>query len=375
MKFSDIPGHEDVKRRLRSMVVSDKIPHALLFEGIEGIGKLAMARAFAQYVHCTEKTPDGEPCGHCDSCLQHATFNHPDLFYVFPIYKKGSEQTAFCDEYLPEWHQFLGHGIYSSFSDWVNTLNPGTKQPVIYNSEGNVIIHKASIKSYAAKYKIMIMWLPEKLKTECSNRLLKMIEEPYENTLFLFVSNESEKILPTIYSRIQRILMKRLPNENVADYLMRQYAVDSHMAKSLAELSEGSATRAISLLDVETDNMIFLDFFKQLMRLAYMKDVRNLKIWSEEVAELKREKICLFLTYTARMLRENFIYNLNRPKLNYMTTQEEAFSSKFSPFVNERNIEILANETDRANADIARNANAKIVLFDYAIKVIVALRK
>ena len=219
------------------------------------------------------------------------------------------------------------------------------------------------------------MWLPEKLKTECSNRLLKMIEEPYENTLFLFVSNESEKILPTIYSRIQRILMKRLPNEIVSDYLMRRYAVDSHMAKSLAELSEGSATRAISLLDVETDNMIFLDFFKQLMRLAYMKDVRNLKIWSEEVAELKREKICLFLTYTARMLRENFIYNLNRPELNYMTTQEEAFSSKFSPFVNERNIEILANETDRANADIARNDNAKIVLFDYAIKVIVALRK
>lgn len=356
------------------MADSGKIPHALLLEGVEGIGKLSLARAFAQYVHCQHPTEDGEPCGRCPSCLQHQTFNHPDLFFVFPVYKKGSEQTVYCDEYLAEWREFLERGRFASFSDWVETLNPGTKQPVIYNSEGDAIIRKISVKPYSSNYKIMIMWLPEKLKVECANRLLKAIEEPYANTLLLFVSNSPEEILPTIYSRVQRIRMRRLPDEAVALHLEREFAVEPQTARAVAGLAEGSFTKAISLMSVERDNALFLDYFRQLMRMAYSKDVRGLKIWSEEVADFKREKSCLFLEYVARMARENFVYNMGDRDLNYMTASEEAFSSRFSPFVNERNIEGIVRETDRAAADIGRNANAKIVLFDYAIKMIVALR-
>lgn len=372
MKFSDIPGHDDAKRRLRDMADSDRIPHALLLEGMEGIGKLQMARTFAQYVHCQHKQ-NGEPCGVCPSCLQHQTSNHPDLFYSFPVFKKTSD-TVYSDEYITEWNEFLGHSRFHSFEDWLKFLNPGTKQPVIYNSEGNRIIHKVSVKSYSAHYKIMIMWLPEKMKAECANRLLKMIEEPYENTVLLFVSNMPEGILPTIYSRVQRVRMKRLPDDLVAENLTNNMAVDSQTARSLAALAEGSVTKAIGLMASAADSMLFLDMFKQLARLAYVRDVKGLKIWSEEVAEMKREKNVLFLSYLNRMFRENYIYNIGNHTLNYLTGQEEAFSAKFCPFINERNVELIAHETDRAATDISRNANAKIVMFDYALRMVVALR-
>ncbi len=372
MKFSDIKGHDDVKRRLRDMADSDRIPHALLLEGEEGIGKLQMALTFAQYVHC-EHRAGGEPCGKCPSCLQHQSNNHPDLFYAFPIFKKASE-TVFCDEYITEWNEFLAHSRFHSFEDWLGFLNPGTKQPVIYNSEGSQIIHKISVKSYSSRYKIMIMWLPEKMKEECANRLLKMIEEPYENTVLLFVSNKPNEILPTIYSRIQRVGMKRLSDSLVAECLTQSLAVDSQTAMSFAALSEGSVTKAMGLMDSAADNAMFLDMFKQLTRMAYLRDVRGLKVWSEEAADMKREKNVLFLTYLSRLFRENFIYNIGNRSLNYLTPQEEQFSAKFCPFVNERNVEAIENETARATSDIARNANAKIVMFDYAVKMVVALR-
>ena len=372
MKFSDIPGHDDVKRRLQAMADSDKIPHAILLEGMEGVGKLSMARAFAQYVHCQNRH-DGEPCGVCPSCLQHQSNNHPDLFYSFPVFKNSSEN-VYSDEYITEWNEFLNHSNFHSFEDWLKFLNPGTKQPVIYNSEGNSIIHKVSVKSYSSRYKIMIMWLPEKMKTECANRLLKMIEEPYSNTLLLFVSNHPEEILPTIYSRIQRLQMKRLPDSIVADTLAQMMAVDGQMAIAMASLAEGSMTKAVSLLDSADDSAMFLDLFKQLTRMAYLRDVRGLKLWSETVADLKREKNVLFLSYLSRMFRENYIYNIGNRSLNYLTPQEDSFSAKFCPFINERNVAGIQNETDRAASDIAKNANAKIVMFDYAIKMVVALR-
>lgn len=374
MKFSDILGHESIKDRLRAMADRDRIPHALLLEGPSGIGKLALARVFAQYVHCEHRTPDGEPCGVCPSCVQHATFNHPDLFYVFPIFKKKAGKDAYCDDFISEWHEFLEESPYADFGRWVRTINAGTSQPVIYNSEGNAVLRKVSVKSYASRYKIMILWLPEKMNVECANRLLKMIEEPYEDTLLLFVSDKPEEILPTIYSRVQRLLLKPLPTALVAHYLEKHYAVAPQDAMAIANVAEGSIVRAEAQLNVDEETQFFLEQFKRLMRSAYKKDLRDLKDWSEEVADLKREKCRQFLAYVARMVRENFIYNLGVPQLNYLNKEEDAFSKKFSPFINERNAPGIIAELDRAASDIGRNANAKIVLFDVAIKIIIALR-
>lgn len=375
MKFSDIAGNESVKQRLRDMVASDRIPHALLLEGPEGIGKLAMARAFAQYIHCQNKTPDGEPCGVCNACLQHQTFNNADLFFVYPIFKGSSSRDYYCDDYIEEWREFLKDTVYADFSEWVRVLKSGTAQPTIYTHEGSSILQKVSTKSYATRYKIMILWLPEKMVTECANRLLKLIEEPYEDTLFIFVSNQPGKILPTIYSRLQRLKMKRLPMDVIARHLMAEHAMDAQEAMAVASVAEGSMSRAEALALKSDDTHEFLDYFKQIMRSAYLDNLREMKDWAETVADLKREKCQDFLRYMSRMIRENFIHNLNNPSLNYLTREEEAFSSKFFPFINERNVEGIQFELDRVINDIGRNANAKIVLFDLSLRIGVALKK
>ena len=374
MKFKDIIGQESVKRRLRDMVKTGKIPHALLLEGEEGIGKLALARAFAQYIHCPNQTEEGEPCGECPICKQYNSFNQPDTFFEFPIYKKKSGSNSYCDDFTSEWHEFLKDNVYADFATWNKYLNSGATKPVIYNSEGDAIIGKLGVKAYSSSQKIMIMWLPEKMNEQCANHLLKMIEEPYEDTILLFVSNNSNEILPTIYSRVQRIIVKPLSPQEIADYLVDKYAIDDSLAMSVANSAEGSITRAESLIGSSDDDKEFLDYFKRLMRSAYTKSVRDLKDWSEEVADFKREKGCFFLNYVAKMVRENFIYNIGNPTLNYMRKEEEAFSVKFSPFINERNINVIVEEVDKAVRDISRNANMKIVLFDFALKMTIAIK-
>ena len=374
MRFSDIVGQESVKQRLRQMVDADRIPHALLLEGPEGVGKLGLARAFAQYVHCEHRTADGEPCGECPSCRQYETGNQADTFFVFPIFKRKSGSPSYCDEFMDEWNEFTKANRYASFADWIDTLNCGTTKPIIYNNEGDVILRKLSTKAYASSTKIMILWLPEKMNEQCANHLLKMIEEPHEGTILVFVSNDSAEILPTIYSRVQRIKVKPLTTETVARYMVDRYAVDGGYALSIANSSGGSITRAEQMLRNDDDARQRLEMFKRLMRSAYKKDVRDLKDWADEVAEFGREKGRIFMDYLSKMVRENFIYNIGNPALNYMSTEESDFSRKFSPFINERNIEIMVKEIDKAVEDIMRNANIKIVMFDFALKMTIAIK-
>lgn len=374
MKFGDVVGQEAVKARLRQMVDANRIPHALLLEGVEGVGKLALARAMAQYIHCTNRQ-NGEPCGECPSCKQHQKNGHADTFFVYPIFKKKSGSASFCDDFVEEWNEFLTNNTYAGFAEWVKVLNSGATKPVIYNNEGDIILRKLGVRAYSSDSKIMIMWLPEKMNEQCANHLLKMIEEPYEGIYLIFVSNNPNEILPTIYSRVQRVVVKRLSTEEVARYLINKYAIDSQYALSIANSSEGSITRAEELMADGAETKEFLEFFKRLMRSAYTKNVRDLKDWADEVAELKREKGCFFLAYLAKMVRENFIYNLGNRNLNYMQKEEEQFSVKFSPFINERNVDMITEEIDKAVRDISRNGNMKIILFDLALKMTIAIKK
>ncbi|MDE7408128.1 MAG: AAA family ATPase, partial [Muribaculaceae bacterium] len=204
MKFNDIPGHEEVKSRLRHMVDVGRIPHALLLQGPSGIGKMAIARAFAQYVHCTDRR-DGEPCGVCASCRQHQSFNHIDTHFVFPIVKRKSGSPAICDDFLPEWREYLTASPWMDYEKWIAALDKANAQPVIYVDESVSLLRKLQYTARTAAFKIVIIWLPEKMNAECANKLLKMVEEPFEDTLLVFVSNRPQEILPTIYSRLQRV--------------------------------------------------------------------------------------------------------------------------------------------------------------------------
>ncbi len=377
MRFNDIPGHESVKERLKALADSGRIPHALLIHGPAGIGKLAMARAFMQYVNCRNHSADGDSCGLCPTCRKMQSHNLVDLSFTYPVVKTDSAKGPVSEDFFDEWKEFLDSDPYNDFDAWADILGriKANSQPAIYVSESQELIKKLSYASRNVRYKALILWLPERLNLDAANKLLKLIEEPYEDTIIIMVSNDYRSILPTIFSRVQRIEMKRLPDATVAQWLANRHGVEHSDAMAIAHNAEGSVTKAVRALTVDNDNKKFLDLFIQLMRLAYQRNVSALRDWSAELSGLGREKELKFYAYCQRMIRENFILNFSVPKLNYLSREEAAFSKNFARFITERNVEKIITVLNNASIDVAGNANGKIVNFDLAIKIIMLLKQ
>ena len=371
MKFREITGHKEIIDSLRRLVDSGKIPHALLFSGISGIGKHRVARALAQYIHCKNRI-DGDSCGVCPSCLQHQKHNNPDLHFIYPIIKK--EGSLISKDMIEPWRDMLDKYSYMPPEKWNELLNAGNSQPSIYVNESDSIISIASLSAYQEDYKIFIIWLPEKMRPEAANKLLKIVEEPFEDTIFIFVTNNDAKILPTIISRTQRFNFKPLSEEDLEQLLIKS-GVDKEMAEDAARISQGSVQKADEFANHPGELLEFSDLFKGIMRAAYALNAKSLKEYSELIAAFGREKILRFLNYCARMIRENYIYNYNIPALMMMTKEEELFSKKFSPFIHDGNVENLSEEIARAIQDIERNGNSKVVLFDFMLLLSRLVRK
>lgn len=361
MKFSEIAGHSEIISSLRGSVDNGKIPHAILFSGISGIGKTRLARAFAQYVHCSERH-DGDSCGKCPSCLQHQNFNNPDLHFVYPIIKR--DKAIVSKDYIAPWKEMLSQWSYMPVEKWNDLINAGNSQTAIMVSESDDIVSRASLSAFQENYKIFLIWLPEKMRIEAANKLLKIIEEPFEDTIFLLVSNDDSKLLPTIFSRAIRYNCRPLSEFEIISYLTSKKGVNSEIAALSAKISEGSVGKAEELACHPDEILEFSDLFKEIMRMAYALKANVMKSLSDKCAAMGREKIIRFLNYCSRMIRENYIYNLQIPMLALMTSEEEDFSRKFSPFIHEGNVESLHEEISRAAIDIERNGNPKIVLFD-----------
>ena len=374
MKFSDIPGHKELKDDLRGLVASGHIPHAMMLAGPSGSGKMMLARAFAQYVHC-ENPHDGEPCGTCRSCRLHAELSHPDLHFVYPIVRSEKQKKLVSSDYAEEWQRMLTEYPSMPEEKWQELMEAGNSQVAIHVAEADGIVLADSYPSYTSDHKIFIIWLPERMMTEAANKLLKVIEEPSPGTVFILVCDNELQLLPTIFSRTQRFHIGAVPEEEIAGYLRRTFSLDEERARRLAHISEGNLLKAFRLGSHSGENDEFRDLYQLVMRTAYAKKPAKLREIADATAVFGREKIRRFLLYAARMFRENFIYNLRMPQLLSMTPEEEAFSRNFSPFVNHVNIEDLVAETDRARADIERNANAKVVLFDYFLLIIILLHR
>lgn len=374
MKFSDIPGHEQAKKRMRRMVESDRIPHAVLLEGPEGIGKMALARALAQYIHCEHRNPDGDACGQCQSCRLHQAMNHIDTQYVFPVVKlEGMNTPPVSNDFRQQWCEYLDGRIYMDLQAWSALFPKKNAQPITYVTESSAILHNLSFTSHISRHKIVVWWLPERMNEEAANKLLKIIEEPFDDTIFIMVSDRPSDILPTIYSRVQRIKLRRLPDETIAQYLTENYDISDADALAIAHIAEGNAVKAQQILSRDKETAEFFDLFVRLMRLAYQRNVATLRDWSEELASLGRDREIHFYDYAMRLVRENFIYNFNVPSINYMTSTEEQFSTRFARFINEANVEKIIDTFNRARSDIAGNANGKIVNLDVSIKIIMLL--
>lgn len=376
MYFRDIIGQDEVKDRLRRMADSGAVPHALLFAGPEGTGKLQAAIAFARYLLCGRKE-EGEACGHCPSCVKMDKLVHPDLHFIFPVINKGKSDnpTQSADE-IAAWRRIILEKGYFSYQEWLEELSGDNKQAQICTKESETIQSLISLKSVEGGYKTMIIWHPEKLHANCANALLKLLEEPPARTVFILVTDAPENVLETIQSRTQRIDFRPVPQQLVEEKLQGQgYGLQPDQARRIAHLSGGSWLKAAEALRIDSESEEFLDYFMQLMRFAYARKVKELKTWSEAMAAKGREWQKRFLTYCQRMVRENFVCNFHIPDLNFLTEREQAFSSKFSPFVNENNIIGLMEELQSAQRDIEQNVNSKMVFFDFALKAILLLKQ
>ena len=371
MLFKDIIGQEEIKLRLIRSVQTNHIAHAQLFAGPEGVGKFQLALAYARYIQCTDRN-EQDACGRCPSCVKYNKLIHPDLHFVFPVIKKGP--STICYDFINEWRQFVTAHPYFSLREWLQEIGTENQQGGIFVNESDEIIRKLSVKPYESDYKVMIIWLPEKMNDQTANKLLKMLEEPFEKTVFLLVSNEPDTMLGTILSRTQCIHVRPVEEATLARALQSRYGVASQDSFQIAHLANGNVIRALENLSISEERDYLLELFKQMMRLAYGRKLKEMKKWSEEVAGLGRERQKNFLAYAQQMIRENFIYNLHQPELSYMTRPEMEFSSRFAPFVNERNTPAIMETLELAEQHIGQNVNAKMVFFDLALKFIMLLK-
>ena len=385
MLFSDIIGQQEVKSRLIRTVTEQRIPHAQLLRGTEGIGKLGLAIAYAQYICCENRTAT-DSCGVCPACVKYKKLAHPDLHFVFPIIKPVGKNSVVCDDFIPDFRKMVLASPYFGLNEWYAEISGDAKQGLIYSNESEEILRKLSLKTYESEYKVMIIWLPEKMHSTCANKLLKILEEPPEKTVFLMVSNEPDQIITTILSRTQHIHIPRLKDDEIVQGLLKNDALEIEKDDALyaVKIANGSYLEALAVLNESDENKQNFERFVMIMRLAWQvgnkKDhasLKTLRKWSDDmaVASMGRERQKNFLNYAQRMTRENFIRNIQQPGLNYFTTSEANFSERFSPYINERNVEDLMTEFALAERHIEQNVNAKMVFFDLVLKVIMLLKR
>lgn len=372
MNFSRIPGHQEIIDRLLRSVREGRVSHAQLFTGPEGCGSLALALAFAQYVSC-ENRQETDSCGTCKSCTKYEKMIHPDLHYVFPVIKKkNSNDEPVSDDYLPWWREFIQQSPFRGITDWFCKIgSEESGQGTIYTAESTEIIRKLSLKPFESDFKIMIIWLPERMNPTSANKLLKLIEEPPDKTLFLLVSDEPDKILPTILSRCQLVKIPAFKSDEIKSYLRSTYGTTENEASKVSLLARGSLLKAICIVEKDESASQYLDNFRTLMRHAWKRDVVSLIEWSEKNASAGRESQKNFLEYSLRLLRENLMLSLKQVKneLVFLSDEEASFSEKFHPFINPENCKSLAEEFNIAAMHIEGNGYAKLVFLDLALKV------
>lgn len=374
MRLNEVIGQEAAKGQLRRLLAEDRVPHALLFAGPEGCGKLPLALAFAQRLLCNQPAADGEACDTCAACRMVHKLAHPDLHFIFPVFKPaGQSSAAVSDQFLPRWREQLAETPYFSRQDWLRRLGVQNQQSLIGVAEAANLMGKLATVSSRGGYRVIIVWLAEQMNQECANKLLKVLEEPPERTVFILTADHPERLLATILSRTQRIDFGPLRPEEIAEALQRLNGLGPDDALAVARAAEGSYIKALEQVTYDADAAQYFDQFVLFMRKCYMRQIKDLHEWAQQLSSWGRERQKAFLEYSQRLVRENFVYNFRRPDLNHMTRAESDFAVRFSPFINERNVIGIMEELEAAQRDIEQNVNPRMVFFDFALKMIVLL--
>ena len=381
MLFSEVLGQEHIKNHLTTSVDKGRIAHAQLFVGPEGCGTLPMALAYAQYLLCQNK--NGENTGGNDSCnLKFKNFSHPDLHFAFPVTTSNKVKSKpVSNFYLEEWRQLLEQQPYGNLFDWYKMLGVDNKQGQIGVDEAHEIVKSLSLKSYEGGYKVMIIWMAEKMNTPCANKLLKLIEEPPEKTVFLLIAEDEEQLINTIRSRCQILHFPMLSEEVIAQSLVTNYHIEMSVATKIAHQSNGNYNKACDLIYQDSEDIQFEKWFVIWVRSAFKAKgnksaIHDLISWSEEIAKTGRETQKKFLSFCLNYFRQALLLNYKANELVYLEPKSENFKlENFAPFVHDNNIMEISNELQDAIYHIERNGNSKIVLTDLSIKLTRLLHK
>lgn len=381
MKFDKVIGQEEAEARLQQLVDEQRIPHALMFTGPEGCGKMALALAFASFLlgeRWKGKSLLANASAITNAEAMLAQWQHPDLHFSYPVIKSkgaGSDSKITSEDFAKEWRQMLGGGPYFTLEQWMRYMNAENQQASIFEAESDRLMRKLNLKSSLGGNKVSLIWLPERLNLTSANKLLKLLEEPPLKTFFLLVSEHPELLLETIRSRVQVFAVTRIDDESVSEALTERQGIAPEDARRIARIANGNWMKALEEIDADNENKEFFVLFVTLMRKAYAKDVKSLKAWSQTVADFGREKQKRLIAYMMQMVRENFMYNFHNPQLCYMTQAEETFAQKFAPFINERNVLFFQNRLQLMMRDISQNANGKLQFFNFALEVTIYIRK
>lgn len=375
MQFSEILGQEYIKSHLTKSASLGRIPHAQLFVGPEGSGTLPMAIAYAQYILCNNT--NGENNGENESCnLKFDKLSHPDLHFVYPTVATEDVKTKPKSiDFIGDWRAFVTQNPYGSLFDWYTVLGVNNKQGEIRVDDAQEILKTLSLKSYEGGYKIMIVWMADKMNTPASNKLLKLLEEPPEKTIFILITEQEEDLIQTIRSRCQVLHFGGLPENTIAEALVAQKQIDPKLAATIAHQAQGNFNKALHLLQNDDDSYPFDEWFVTWVRAAFKAKgnaaaIQDLIQWSDEVAGLGRETQKKFLSFCVEMFRQALLLNYESPSLVYLEPNVEKFQlANFAPFVNGNNIQEIFKELSDAMYHIERNGNAKIILTDLSIKL------
>ena len=373
MRFADIIGHDDLKRRLAAQVDAGRVSHAQLFTGLAGYGTLPIAMAYVQYLFCPHRH-DGDSCGVCPSCQQLTALAHPDLHMVFPVNKRekksGEVGTSdmFIELWRTLWHQ--NEGIFSADEGYARLDLGKTMKGLISAKESEEIIRKLQFKSYSSEYKAMIIWLPEAMNQEAANKILKILEEPWDKTLFILVSEHPELLLPTITSRTQEVSVGRIDVATLQAVAQRN-GKEAGEALNMARLAGGSMLELRELMRGQTDESRAQSFelFTRLMRLGYNDKHLELFEWADDISALSREGQRQFFLHSVRLLRESYMIHAGLGAISYLWGEELKFCRNFAPYIGNQNIEILVDEIERAMLQIQQNGSPRIVFTHFALAV------
>jgi DNA polymerase-3 subunit delta' len=371
MQFSEILGQDYIKNHLTISADLGRIPHAQLFVGPEGSGTLAMAVAYSQYILCNKSGELNESC-----VLKFQKFSHPDLHFIYPtVTTEEVKQKPKSIDFISDWRKFLTENPYGSLFDWYAKLGVQNKQGEIRVDDAQEILKSLALKSYEGGYKIMIIWMADKLNTAASNKLLKLLEEPPEKTVFILISENEEDIIQTIRSRCQIVQFNGLSEQTISEALVASAKIETKLAAKIAHQAQGNYSKALHLLQDDSDEFPFEQWFVTWVRAAFKAKgnaaaIQDLILWSEQIAALGRETQKKFLLFCIEMFRQALLLNYESSKLVYIEPKVEKFKlENFAPFVNGNNINDIFKELSDAMYHIERNGNAKIILTDLSIKL------